>query len=122
MKIFLFLVSFFLFAIGLLNILIPSKGKRFFHTLMYFIPFRIWGFIYLIVFFFLWNSISLVKFPIFIRIISLIFFSEGLYLILFSRRKIKKIIEGWMNASNGITRIAGFIFLFLGVFITFLSL
>ncbi len=120
MELFLYIFFIILAYYGFLGILIPQEQRVVTWSTFKVLPFKLWGFIVILLGVFLFRSAELFAFPPFIYFFSLLIFIDSSLFIFLPHEKIKSLLHYWLLLPNHMIKIISVFYVLLAFVFFFL--
>ncbi len=105
-----------------LGLFLPKEQKLVTWLVFKNLPLKLWGLFIIFLGVLIFIGAELFTIPVFIYLLSLVFFLEGSLFFFSSERKIKRVITFWLMLPNKIIRIIGLFYLLFAIMFLFLLL
>ncbi len=103
--------------VGILFLISPTQGKKFYQKLIKALPFWLWGVVGLIFSYLLWRSADIVLQPWFVQLLAVMAGIKGISFLLIPKDKFHTLIDRFLQMSNVMYRIWGVVVLLLAYFL-----
>ncbi len=115
MHILLYIFFIILIYYGFLGMFVPQEQRAITWATLKAIPFKLWGIIVILIGVFLFQMAELFTFPLFIYLLSLLFFIEGSLFFFLPKKKIKELVHYWLLMPNNLIKLISLFYVLLGV-------